>query len=96
MSITALESDYRYPGEQQEQPKLNQQPPHFIKGSVSISISLDTLPLSKSLLESFAKSQSTVFGRVVVINVKVALALQLERHATVLCERCEHLDPFLY
>lgn len=90
ISITALESDYK----NQFTTSGNKYPSglaHFIKRRISVSVSLDPLSLSKCLFERFPKRQRTVFRRVVVINVEIAFAFQLERHAAVLCERCKHL-----
>lgn len=94
ISITALESDYKNKLTVGKQIPNHQQSigiTHFIKRRISVSVSLDTLSLPKCLFERFAKSQRAVFRRVVVVNVEIAFAFQLERHAAVLCERCKHL-----
>jgi len=64
---------------------------HLVKRRISVSVPLDTLALAERLLERLAEREAAVLGRVVVVNVQVALALDGEAHAAVLGERGEHL-----
>lgn len=65
---------------------------HLVQRGISAPVPPDPPSFAQSLLESLSEGQSAVFGRVVVVNVKIPLALQVERHLTVLGERGEHLD----
>ena len=64
---------------------------HLVERGVGKAVSLDTLPLAESLLERSSQGQRAVLGRVVVVDVQVTLAVERERHASVLGQRGEHL-----
>lgn len=65
---------------------------HLVQRGISAPVPPDPPSFAQSLLESLSESQSTVFSRVVIVDVEIPLALQVERHLTVLGERGEHLD----
>jgi len=64
---------------------------HLIERCVGVSVSLNTLSFSQSLLESRSQCQSAILSGVVIVNVQVSFTFHREGHATVFGERCEHL-----
>ena len=64
---------------------------HLVEGRKASAVPPDALALAERLLERLAERDGAVLDRVVVVDLEVALALELERHLAVLGERVEHL-----
>lgn len=63
----------------------------LVEGRVGVAVALDAAALAESLLERLAEGDAAVLDRVVVVDLEVALALQVELEAAVLRERGQHL-----
>lgn len=63
----------------------------LVEGREARAEALDATNLAERLLERLAQRNRTVLGRVVVINVQVAAALQLQGQAAVLGQRLQHV-----
>lgn len=63
----------------------------LVEGSVGVAVALDAAALAQGLLEGLAEGEATVLGGVVVVNVEVALTLDVELHAAVLGHGGQHL-----
>jgi hypothetical protein len=57
---------------------------YLVKRSVGVAVSLDTFSLTKSLLECLSQSKSSVLCRVMVIDMQITFALEVQRHSSVL------------
>lgn len=64
---------------------------HLVERRKAGAVAPDALALAEGLLERLAEGNGTVLDRVVVVDLEVALALELERHLAVLGERVQHL-----
>ena len=63
----------------------------LVEGREARAEALDAANLAERLFERLAQRNRTVLGRVVVINVQVAAALQLQGQAAVLGQRLQHV-----
>jgi hypothetical protein len=56
-----------------------------------LAISLDGFSFAQCLAESLAQADTDIFYRVMLIDPKITLGLQLEVEAPMGCKKCEHV-----
>ncbi len=63
----------------------------FVEGGVCVSKTTETALFSEGLFESLAEQYRAIFGSMVIIDVEIALAAQVEIEASVFGECVEHV-----